>query len=62
MYKRKLTNDELTAIQRGHAPTLKKVLEDVDQVLVRELKKQRGDVSWLQGASHIVDNLLDILK
>lgn len=62
MYKRKLTGDERDAIRRGHAPTLIKVLDDVDKILTKELKKQRGDVAYQQGASYIVDSLLDILK
>lgn len=62
MYKAKLTNDQRDAIKRGHTPTLISHLEEVDKILIRELKNQKGDVKFQQGASFIVDQLLDILK
>jgi hypothetical protein len=62
MYKRKMTEEERDAIRRGDTRVLKSVLQDVDKILVKELKKQKGDLSFQQGASFIIDALLELIS
>jgi len=61
MYKRKLSEEERDAIRRGDTRTLSRILHEVDVILVKELKKQKGDVAFQQGASHIVDSILELI-
>lgn len=62
MYKQRLTQDEQDALKRGHLPTLRRLLKQSDEKLTEDLKKCNVDnVKFLQGASHIVDELLKYL-
>jgi hypothetical protein len=62
VYKRKISEEEADAIKRGDTRVLSKILKDVDKVLVKELKSQKGDVRFQQGASHIVDSILELIN
>lgn len=62
MYKRRVSEEEADAIKRGDTLVLSKVLKDVDKILIRELKNQNGDVRFQQGASHIVDSILELIN
>lgn len=61
MYKVKLDDEERDAIRRGHVPTIVRALEKGDENVTKELKKQKGDVAFQQGVSHVIDRLLELM-
>lgn len=63
MYKVKLSEDEKERIAAGNTGILLSKLLQIDQQVVKELKQDKsGNVSFLQGISHIVDELITILQ
>lgn len=64
MYKQSIDKDTQDAIRRGHVPTLLAVLHKLDKQVVTDLKhsKAHGDVAFLQGISHLADDLIKLLE
>ena len=62
MYDLKLTQDEIDRMRAGDIPLLIKKLEESDRKLVLTLKKAKDNLAFYQGASHVTDSLLKIIK
>ena len=62
MFKQRLTEEEKRVIQGGNTPTLINKLEESNKRVIKDLKTPGCDTAFLQGASHVIDNLLNILK
>jgi hypothetical protein len=63
IYKVKVSAEEADKISAGNVAILLAKLKEVDNLVVRDLKKHRGDdTAFLQGISGIVDELTSILK
>lgn len=60
----KLSKDEQDRVRHGDTLLLEERLKELDKALVHKLKTLRDshDVRYMQGASHVVDSLLTILK
>jgi hypothetical protein len=61
MYKQKLTQEQKDRLRAGDKTLLLALLESSDEKIVEELRSNKDDVRFLQGASHIVQNLLKVL-
>jgi hypothetical protein len=64
VYKQKLNKDDLDKLKVADRTTLLKFLKASDEKVIIELKQKpnRDDIRFLQGASHVVDNLLRVLS
>ena len=62
MYDLKLSNDEIERMRAGDIPLLIQKLEESDRKLTLTLKKAKDNLAFYQGASHVTDSLLKILK
>jgi hypothetical protein len=63
LYNTKLTPEEKQRIAKGDFKTLKEKLWESDKQITKALKanKSNYDIAFLQGASSIVDRLIEIL-
>ena len=62
MYKVKLNGLEKDAIRRGNFELLMEKLKESDENVIRDLKVNRDNMPFLQGASHVIDRLIEILS
>jgi len=62
LYKQKLTNQEVERIQSGDITLLLEFLHKSDQKIIADLKTPNSNTSLLQGASGVVDRLIQILE
>lgn len=62
MYKQKLTNQDIERIQGGDIKLLLEKLKSSDRKIIDELKTPNSNTPFLQGASGIVDRLIQILE
>lgn len=60
--KLKVDATEAEKIKRGTNPLLLEKLRELDRDLVKLLKVRKDDLLYFQGASKIVDNLIEILE
>lgn len=63
MYKQKYTQDDLDRLKAAERTTLLKFLKLSDEKITEELKinPNSNDIRFLQGASHVLTNLLQVL-
>jgi len=62
VYKIRLKPEEKRAIQGGGVAILLAKLRESEATIVRELKTPGSDTAFLQGASSIVDKLINVLE
>ncbi len=62
MYKIRIKEDVRDALRRGDKELLVSLLEQSNTTIIKELKIPGSNTMFLQGASHVTDNLLKILK
>lgn len=63
LYNTKLTQEESYRVSRGDFELLKAKLKESDKQLVKALKANKNphDIAFLQGASSVIDKLIEIL-
>jgi len=64
VYKVILTKEERKQIAFGNATLLLQKLRESDEKIIRDLKscKDKDHVAFIQGASRMIDELIDILE
>lgn len=62
MYKIQPTKDQLKRLKGGDKDLILKLLNDSDKNIVRDMKLNKTiDMAFLQGASHVIDRLIELL-
>lgn len=64
VYKQQFTQDQLDRLQGGDRKLLLELLHSSDSNIIKDMKvnPNSGDIRFLQGASHVIDNLLKVLE
>lgn len=62
MYKQNINESQRERLRRGDIQLLITLLEASDTQLIRELKRNKEDTRFLQGAALVIDKLIRILK
>jgi hypothetical protein len=64
LYNTKLTQEESYRVSHGDFELLKTKLKESDKQLVKALKANKNpqDIAFLQGASSVIDKLIEILE
>jgi hypothetical protein len=62
MYRQKICLEDKKKIKGGDTALLLRFCEQGNEEVIKELKKREGSVAFQQGISHILDQLISILK